>query len=410
MHCPLIVLRRLLQQAGAATAAWFLTLPAQAEPYRPAADHDILASVPARRGDARSRELLDLRQAWQRQPQDLAAALRWARRAFAEVGIEGDPRYVSYAQAALQPWWLQAAPPTPVRLLRAQIVQFNHHFSEAMTDLDAVVAAEPDNVDAWAWRTAVLMVMARYDDARQSCERLARLVAPLQGAACRAQVDAVTGRADAAAAALTAALRADAAAAEPSPAALRLWCLTRLGEIEERRGAWAAAEAAFKAGLALGLQDVYLQAAYADFLLDQRRPDEVVRLLRGSDAAGPLKSDVLLLRLAVAARQAGHPQAKTWASEMAARFDAARQRGDETHRKEEARFYFQVMGDAARALPLAVANFADQREPNDARVLLELALAQRQKAAAAPALAWVRASGFRSAAIDPLVRQLEALP
>ncbi|MBK6790170.1 MAG: hypothetical protein IPG77_21810, partial [Betaproteobacteria bacterium] len=41
-----------------------------------------------------------------------------------------------------------------------------------------------------------------------------------------------------------------------------------------------AAEAAFRDALALAVPDVYLQAAYADFLLDRGRPAEVLTLLQ----------------------------------------------------------------------------------------------------------------------------------
>ena len=81
-----------------------------------------------------------------------------------------------------------------------------------------------------------------------------------------------------AATALRTALRENPQASAPE----RLWSLTRLAETEERRGEFTAAEAAFREALAVGLPDVYLQAAYADFLLDRGRPAEVLALLLDS--------------------------------------------------------------------------------------------------------------------------------
>jgi hypothetical protein len=349
----------------------------RAEPYLPASDSQVLATVPARASDPRARELAALRQAWRANPQDLNAAVALARRYFDEVAAEGDPRYMGYAQAALQPWWTLPDPPVPVRVLRAMLLQFDHRFEPALVDLDAALAAQPDNGEAWSWRTAILMVLADYREARRGCERMAALATPLVAVACRAQVDAANGRAGEAAAALHAALRA-APGASPGE---RLWCLTRLAETEERRGEFAAAEAAFREGLALGIADVYLQAAYADYLLDRGRAPEVLQLLRDRGRA-----DVLLLRLAQAAKATRDPDAARLAAELAARFDAARRRGDATHRKEESRFALAVLGDVPRALALAQENFAVQREPIDARILLEAALAARDLAAAQPAL------------------------
>ena len=260
--------------------------PALAAPFVPSSDSQVLATVPARASDPRARELLALRQAWQRAPQDLDVAVAYARRCFEEVAAEGDPRHVGHAQAALKPWFGLPDPPAPVRVLRAQILQFDHRFGPALVDLDAVLRQQPDNGDAWAWRTAILMVQADYPAARRSCDGLAAQATPLIATACRAQVDAATGQAAAAAQALRSALAQQPGA---SPEA-RLWTLTRLAETEERRGAFPAAEAAFRDALALGLPDVYLQAAYADFLLDRGRPAEVLALLKGRGQA-----DVLLL-------------------------------------------------------------------------------------------------------------------
>ena len=373
---------------------------AGAEPYTPSADSQVLATVPARATDPRARELVALRAAWRANPQDLDAAVRLARRYFQEVGAEGDPRYVGYAQAALQPWWALDDPPVPVRVLRALLLQFDHRFGPALADLDAALREDPDNGEAWSWRTAILMVQADYAGAHEGCAHMAPLTTPLVAAACRAQVDASTGHAGAAAAALDAALRAatDAGADE------RLWCLTRLAEIDERLGRYEAAEAAFRAAMALGVPDVYLLGAYADFLLDRGRQAEVLALLRDKERA-----DVLLLRLAQAAKASGSAEAPRYTRELAARFDAARRRGDTTHRKEESRFTLAVLGDVPRALALARENYAQQREPIDARILMEAALAARDAAAAQPALDWMAASGIESAALQPLAAQLKGL-
>jgi hypothetical protein len=372
---------------------------ARAAPFTPSSDAQVLATVPARATDPRARELRALREAWRAAPRDAGAAVRLARRYFDEVAASGDPRYVGYAQAALQPWWDDPAPPPDVRVLRAMVYQFDHRFAPALADLDGALRDEPANGAAWAWRTAILMVQADYAQARRSCEGMAPLTTPLIAAACRAQVDAATGRAGPAAAALRAAL---AAAPDAAPEE-RLWALTRLAETEERRGDHVAAEAAFRAGLATGVPDIYLQAAYADFLLDRGRHAEVLVLLKDGGRA-----DVLLLRLAIAAKAVADPRAAALAQELAARFDAARQRGDSTHRKEESRYVQAVVGDAPRALALARENWAVQREPADARILLEAAVAAREPAAAQPVLDWMAASGIESVALRGLAEKLKA--
>ena len=55
---------------------------------------------------------------------------------------------------------------------------------------------------------------------------------------------------------------------------------------------------------------------------------------------------MLLLRLALAAKLGLATRGRPMARELKARFDAARQRGDTSHRKEESRFALALRGDA----------------------------------------------------------------
>jgi hypothetical protein len=181
--------------------------------------------------------------------------------------------------------------------------------------------------------------------------------------------------------------------------------LTRLAEIEERRGDAVAADTAYRAALAVDGRDFYLLAAYADFLLDQGRAAQASTLLAGRE-----KVDVLLLRLALAAQQQRAASLAGYQRELMARFDAARRLGDALHEKEEARFALALQGDVARALTLARGNYAQQREPADARILLEAALAARDKAAAEPALRWLAESRIEAPRLQALAEQLRRLP
>ena len=79
------------------------------------------------------------------------------------------------------------------------------------------------------------------------------------------------------------------------------------------------------------------------------------------------------------------------------------------HQKEEARYRLALRGDGAGALPLAQANYAVQREPADARILLEAALAARQPAAAEPALRWLAEHRVQSTVLQALAAQLKGL-
>jgi hypothetical protein len=183
---------------------------------------------------------------------------------------------------------------------------------------------------------------------------------------------------------------------------LKLWIQTRLAEMALRQGSDELAERHFKAGLALGVTDGFILAAYADFLLDHGRPAEVVPLLRDWE-----RSDILLLRLALAEQQVKLASAPAHIAMLKERFDASALRGDKLHQQEEARFHLYLQGDAPGALRLAGENYRLQREPRDARILMEAALAAKRLAAARPALDWLRASGYEDPRYAKLAQQIK---
>ena len=164
------------------------------------------------------------------------------------------------------------------------------------------------------------------------------------------------------------------------------------------------AEAHFREALRLGINDQYLLGAYSDFLLDRGRPVEVEKLLAQWE-----RSDVLLLRLALAGAALKDAQASGWANQLRDRFQAAGLRGDRLHEQEAARFELDVEGHLKEALALAVRNYTVQKEPRDAEVLLRTALAAGDAKAAQPALDWLRSSRYEDPRMTRLAEQLAAL-
>ena len=384
---------------GAAFACALVAQLAQAAPYLPAKGSDVLERLP-RRNDPAQLELQRLRKQLAANPNDVALATAVARNHISTARRETDPRYFGYAQAALAPWWSQATPPPQVRLLRATLLQSTHHFPEAMRDLDAIVAAEPQNSQAWLTRATVQTVRGDYPGATSSCARLSSITTQLISLTCIASVGAMTGRSAASESLLQTTLDRN-ADADPE---LQSWVLTLLAEIAERRGNAAVAQARYKKALALSPRDSYLLGAYADFLLDQKRPAEVLELVKGQT-----RIDGLLLRQALALKQmpsAGAALTNADA-ELAARFSAAMQRGDTVHQREQARYELHVRGDAKTALALAQKNWAVQKESADMRVLLEASLASGDKAAATPVLEWATKHNVEDVAVARLAKQLK---
>jgi Tfp pilus assembly protein PilF len=183
---------------------------------------------------------------------------------------------------------------------------------------------------------------------------------------------------------------------------VRLWALTILAEIDARIGDNAAAEQHFRQALALGLRDGYLLGAYADFLLDAGRPQDVLTLLKDE-----LRIDPLLLRFALAEKMTGASALSSHIADLDERFKMSRLRGDVSHRREEARFALHLSKRASDALQLAEENWAVQREPWDARLLLEAALAAGAPISARPVLDWLKTSHLEDDQIRSLASRLK---
>jgi tetratricopeptide (TPR) repeat protein len=366
---------------------------ASAEPFVPKGD-DVVIEHLAGAGDRATKAVRGLHALLARAPDQIDLALKVAGDEIALGRAEGDPRHYGRAEAALGPWIHEPEPPAPVLLLRATLLQNRHEFDAALNDLDSFIARNPKNAQARLIRATVRQVKGDYAEAADDCRSLDGLAQPVIAATCLAAIDGVTGRADEA---LVSLRQGDAILAGDNEPDLLLWSLTLEGEIAARAGRPDLSEASFRRALALGRRDVYLLGAYADFLLDQDRPAEIVAMLRDETRVDPL-----LLRLAIAERRLGLPEAHI--RDLAARFDTARRRGDTIHRREEARFQLELMHDPDAALALAVANWSVQREPADARILLEAAGVAGKPGAAAPAATWLHEVGFQDVHIAGLTR------
>jgi len=363
---------------------------ATAAPYVPRDDAVVLERLPEK-GDPALAQLKRMRAALAARPDDLAIAIPVARKALEAARTLGDPRFLGQAQAALAPWWTADAVPAAALLLRATLKQSHHDFDGSLKDLDRLLTDQPASAQALLTRATVLGVQGRYADARRDCSALNGRVAPIVFLGCDAGPASLSGAAADAYESLALEL-----ATLRGGADLREWALTLAAEIAERRGDFVAAEKHFRDALDIDPRDAYLKGAYADFLLDRNRPQDVLPLL-----ANDVSNDSLLLRLALAEQRV--PAARnTFAAhraELAARFDAARRRGDSLHRREEARFRLDIENDPQAALALARANWGVQREPADLRILVDAARAADDAAALDIATQWLASTRMENVAV-----------
>ncbi len=377
------------------------TQAAPSTPFTPANDSDVVERLPLSATDPSARRLQSLRKQLEAKPDDVALRLEIARRYFDLSMAQGDPRYVGYASAALTP--LDKAAPAANSAywqIKGMLQQYSHNFDGALASLDKASLTDPTSPDAMAWRAAIQMVQANYAKAQAECDALKPLTTPLFAAGCTQYIRATTGELQSAFDTLNAAVKAE-PTAQPE---LLLWELTRLAEMANRLKRFDEADAYFKQALKLGVTDQFLLGAYADFLLQQKKPEAVVTLLADWE-----RSDILLLRLALAGKATNHKKAADWASALRDRFVEAAKRGDRLHEQEAARFELDIENNPKKALTLAANNYKLQKEPRDAEILMRTALSAKDAAAAEPALAWLKQTKYEDAHLADLAAGLAKL-
>ncbi|MBA2410022.1 MAG: hypothetical protein H0V62_09735 [Gammaproteobacteria bacterium] len=383
----------------------FALLPSivAAEPFVPHDNDQVLERLPFVPGDSSIRALRVRRAALASDPRNIDLAIEAATDYISTGRITGDPRFYGYAQAALDPWWTSADAPTQILVLRADVKQASHDFHGALRDLNLAIEKEPDNLNAVLTRAIVLQVQGRFGEAQNDCARLldaARRAPLLQLTAttCAASVASFSGGATRSFDILNTALQR----ASVADVQGRDWALTTLADIAARLGRARVADRFFRAALTIE-QDAWLLSAYADFLLAQGRPQEVIELLRDKTDV-----DTLLLLLTLAEQELDAPSLVEHVELLRDRFAASRLRNDQRHLREEARFTLHILDRPKPALQLARANWHVQHEPEDARILLQAALAADRFKPAEPVLAFLEHSRLEDVRLERLTGRVRA--
>lgn len=365
--------------AGLALTISFTLIPPEkvlGATFVPARDEVVLEKVPVR---ARAPVGVEL--------SEQAAALR-ARELITEARAKGgDPRLLGQAQAVLSKWWGSSDASSELMLMRATVKQSLHDFDGALVDLELVVTRDPNNVQAWLTRATVLTVQGRYAEAVTSCEHMNRAERPLETTVCLSIPLALQGKLSESRATLSEFVVND----PPSKA----WVASVRGELERWAGDDVTAEKSLREALLLDAGDSYSRSLLAELLIDQKRAGEVEALYAGREL-----NDTELLWVVLA-----RPEDTARKEDLAARVAANRQRGETLHRREESRYALRVEGDADKALELAVENWKVQREPADARVLIEAAVAAHRSIALEPVRAWLNETQLPWPVLHKLLEQ-----
>lgn len=312
-------------------------------------------------------------------PSQATSPLRDAAMLLQLAAATGDARLAARAEALLA----QAPDGAQARRLRAFAAQHRHDFDAAARLLEAAVAEDPRDAASRLSLAQVRLVQGKVAEARRECVALALGVDASSGWMCAAMVAARRGDVAMAASSLS----RWAAQAGRDRDTLR-HAAVFAAELAGRAGVADAAERAFRAALTLAHDDVRTRLAYARWLAANGRHRDVLALIGEVP-----ETDGLALRRALSAHALGVPNATLFARDVGARFATARALGTTPELRDEAEYRLVLAGDPQRALALAQANFATQRDREDVDILYRSAVAAQRPDVVASLRAWSREAG-----------------
>ena len=350
-----------------------------------------------------------LESAHQKSPQDVAIAAQLATVYIQTARTESDSSYYLKANKAIEAWKRtanipglpQKEVPLAMLLVRATLLQHDHHYLEASDDLLKVVRKQPTNAQAWLTLSTIQLVQGDYQKARVSCSALSRVSSNWIASLCYSQIYSFTGSAERALG-MQQQLLQQLQGRKPQ---FRLWISGLMAETAMRLGNNKQAEEYFKLGVTINPNDTYILRSYSDFLLTQGRSKDVIKLLKSHQ-----ENDQLILRYAIAVKDQGETeQAKQLQAELESRFETAIKRHNHSHGRDEALFLLAFKADQPearkRALKLAVSNWESQKEPDDALTLLRAAKLSDDKDGLKQVKSWIEQHKLQDVRLQKIVSE-----
>ncbi|WP_297797639.1 hypothetical protein [uncultured Marinobacter sp.] len=315
-------------------------------------------------------------------PETAPALAERAQKYLVQARSQGDPRYLGYAQALFERW-PENRMTDRLRILRATLNQSLHRFEPAREELTAVINTPNINQRLSSQARLTLanleLVQGHYKSAHSHCQQLANEFPGLIAASCLAQVEARTGKAQTAYQSLLALTRRSPASDSTS----QTWALGTLADIAAQLGR-PEAEQHWRQVLTLAPDDLYTRAQLADWLLERGENEAVIKLTETYEQV-----DSLAVLRAIAMKRHNHTDAGRLSAKLEERFSEARWRGTLLHQRDLARYALDIEGEADTALTHALANWQDQREPLDTRLLLRAAQSAGNDSVQADVRSWL---------------------
>lgn len=311
------------------------------------------------------------------QPDDLRTTVWTAQKFVAKGKEENDGRYFGYAEALIAPWMATKDVHLAVTLIMADILQYRHAFDAA---LELLVGPQPrsrEGVAAILMRANLRQIQGTFATAKQDCRLLMQDVKTMADI-CELSLSSLTGELDPSQEKLTELLRRT-----QLPSEIKIWAVGKLADMLVRQGRPLEALTYLQEASIAGSSSA-MQVQLQDLLLYLERPAEVLKLI-----SVDVKSDGLQLRRLRALKMMG----QNWRGPTSKKLlqSIAGTPGDTAnpHARELAYFHLYLTEDASSAYQAALANWQQQKEPIDTRLLIETAYKAEKLDEVGEAITWI---------------------
>lgn len=262
-----------------------------------------------------------------------------------------------------------------IKLLRANVYQALHRFDPAVKALQEVLTAQPNHAQALLMLATLHTVRGDYTTAQRTCkalmgQALSGTVPSLLSGSCSSVVLARQGQPHRAYALLEQLYTQTAPTS--TDAHIVHYAQVSLAEIAEQLGD-AAAMHWWQQAQITQPNDLYTRIGAARNALHRGDYQTVIAL---SEHFADI--DALQLLRAQALQHTSPNEAMVLRQQLANRVQAARERGDTLHARDQAAILLDLLQRPEEALVLAQHNWESQREPEDTALLLRAALAAKR--------------------------------
>jgi Flp pilus assembly protein TadD len=359
----------------------FASANLMASPFKPQ-DHEVILELLPQQTLSNTQKL---QQQFNKNPDNLFLAIELANK-YIKLGYQG------YAQAVLKKWWNLENIPISVLLVRINLYQKQHKFNQALQDLTKLLTIDKNNTQALLTRAFIYRTQGKYAQALDDCRSLAKLSYAIIATICHSSIISLQGEAKLAYKNLQKLTIED--------SMLKQWILTEMAQIAERLGDNIQAEKHFSEAVKIKNQDYYLYNSYADFLIWNNKSKKLLELFEN------LAKNNFALRLRILiARKKLNISSEQDIKYLQTNFDIEKARNSTLHLAEQARFLLTIEYDLSHAFELAKENWTIQKEPLDAIIYLQLALANNKSIP--NVVNWIQQNKLEDVRIQSLLEKFE---